>query len=111
MIYMQTIPAILKDHTFGGPFLDEDELAQLSPDERWKYERRLRHYRDYRNVVMTAYYDGYASGVKQKLDEISDDLLRKKLALIYAADLKENEWPAEKITRITGLPCEIISNL
>lgn len=58
-------------------------------------EKDLRSYRDYKNVVDTAYQDGYVQGVKQRLAKM----------------LKEEGMATKIIEKVIGLESEEIENL
>ena len=106
---MRDKPEVLKEIVFGR-FLDAAELAAYTPEERWQYEQSLKHYRDMRNVVTTAYDDGEKVGVV-KGRKIGKKEGRNEASLEIAANLKAEGIPVEKIAKVTGVPVEVIKKL
>ena len=114
---MRDKPEVLKEIVFGR-FLDAAELAAYTPEERWQYEQSLKHYRDMRNVVTTAYDDGEKVGIVKGRKEgrkegrkIGKKEGRNEASLEIAANLKADGMPAEKIAKVTGVPVEVIEDL
>ena len=122
---MRNKPEVLKEIVFGR-FLDAAELAQFSPEEVWKYEQSLKHYRDMHNVVETAYDDGKAEGIEVgkaegikvgKAEGIKVGKAEGKIegkqetALLIATNLKARGLPVEFIMETTGLTAEVIESL
>ena len=75
-------------------FLEKAELAKLSEDERFKYERSLKVYRDDLLVITTAREDGFGQGIKH-----------------IAKILLKRGTPIPEIMEITGLSFEEIMEL
>lgn len=77
----QTIPAIFKDDIFTKAF-EKTELAKLGQAELDSYESSLKHYRDLKGVIDTAFDEGKIEGkieVAKALKEsgISTDIIMK----------------------------------
>lgn len=104
---MRDEPKILKDIVFGR-FLDDAELAKLSPEEAWRYEQRLKHYRDYYNVVATAYEEGLEAGRQEAIEE---EKAKMQTRLQIAAKMKAGGMSVEIIMESTGLSAEVIEGL
>ena len=81
----QSIPAIFKDEVFAQAFA-KAELARFNSAELDKYETSLKHYRDLKNVIDTAFDNGFDGG---KLE--------------VARNLKRLGVAAEVIGQSTGL--------
>jgi len=108
---MRNEPKILKEIVFGR-FLDEAELAELSPEEVWKYEQRLKHYRDYYNVVATAYEEGLEAGRQEaRAKAKAKEKAKVQTTLRIAAKMKAGGMSVEIIIKFTGLPAEVIEGL
>jgi succinate dehydrogenase flavin-adding protein (antitoxin of CptAB toxin-antitoxin module) len=75
-------------------FLEKAELAKLSDDERFKYERSLKVYRDDLLVMNTKFEEGE----KNKAKEIAKNLLKKGM-------------PIKDVIEVTGLSFEEIMEL
>lgn len=60
----ETIPSILKEEVFETAF-HQAELANYSHDERMEYEGSLKDYRDLKNVIDSAFGDGYWEGEQE----------------------------------------------
>jgi predicted transposase/invertase (TIGR01784 family) len=60
----QTIPAIFRDEIFIQAF-EKAELAKFKQAELDNYENSLKSYRDLKNVIDTAYFDGKAEVAKK----------------------------------------------
>lgn len=122
---MRDKPEVLKEIVFGK-FLDAAELANFTPEEVWQYEQSLKHYRDMRNVVTTAFEDGKTEGIEIGREEGMEKGIKEGMEkgkqegikqgqhereLQIAAELKANGVAMEIISKTTGLPPEIIMNL
>jgi len=55
--YLQNRPQALQDRIFQKLF-EAAEIAKFTPDEKNKYEERLKYYRDLKNVVDTSFDEG-----------------------------------------------------
>ena len=75
-------------------FLEKAELAKLSEDERFKYERSLKVYRDDLLVMNTKLEEGIEIGTKR----IAKNLLKKGMAI-------------KDVIEVTGLSFEEIMEL
>lgn len=106
---MRDKPEVLKEIVFGR-FLDAAELATYTPEEVWEYEQSLKHYRDMRNVVITAFEDGKTEGIEQGRQEGMEQGHQER-TLQIAAELKANGVPTDIIIKVTGLSADIIENL
>ena len=126
---MRNKPEVLKEIVFGR-FLDAAELARFSPEEVWKYEQSLKHYRDMHNVVETAYDDGKAEGIevgkavgiKEGIEvgkavgikegiELGKAEGKIENTLQIAAVMKAGGLSVEIIMKVTGLSSEAIEGL
>jgi hypothetical protein len=66
------------------PFENYEDYKNLSSDEKEKYDYRLKIYRDWRNIIQTAYDDGVK---KERLKyQIIIALNRNKLAINEIAE-------------------------
>jgi len=90
---LRNIPNNIKEHIFMK-FLEKAELAKLSDDDRFKYERSLKVYRDDLLVINTAFEDGE----KNKAKQITKNLIKRGTSI---SDIME----------ITGLSFEEIMEL
>jgi hypothetical protein len=83
-------------------FLEKAELAKLSDDDRFKYERSLKVYRDDLLVMTTKFEEGLDKGIV-----IGEKNKTKQIAII----LLNRETPIPDIMEITGLGFEEIMEL
>jgi len=83
-------------------FLEKAELAKLSDDDRFKYERSLKVYRDDLLVMTTKFEEGLDNGIV-----IGEKNKTKQIAII----LLNRETPIPDIMEITGLGFEEIMEL
>ena len=79
-------------------FLEKAELAKLSDDERFKYERSLKVYRDDLLVMNTKFEDGFEKGVLDGIKRTAKNLLKKGM-------------PIKEVIEVTGLSFEEIMEL
>jgi predicted transposase/invertase (TIGR01784 family) len=85
-------------------------VSKLSDDERRRYERTLRNYRDALNVVEGARAEGMEKGLAKGLAKGREEgIEQEKIAI--ALNLKAMKLPAEDISRATGLSVEEIEKL
>jgi predicted transposase/invertase (TIGR01784 family) len=97
----QIIPAIIADEVFSQAF-EKAELAKFGQADLEKYEMNLKIYRDYKNTVDTAFYEG-------KIEGILEGKLEGKLET--AKSLKKLGISVETIIEATGLTKEQIERL
>jgi len=90
---LQERPAKLQERVFNRLF-EAAEIAKFTPSEREAYEESLKYYRDIKNVVDTAIEKGR---VEERIE--------------IARQMKQENFPIEQITRITGLSAEEIAEL
>lgn len=111
------IPQLFKDSVFEKAF-EKASLATLTYQEFEKYEGSLKVYRDWKNIMDTAYDEGNEKGLKQGFSEgmeqgieqgISEGILKEKnnIARILIAKNYDNTAIAE----LTGLTVETIELL
>jgi predicted transposase/invertase (TIGR01784 family) len=81
-------------------------VSKLSDDERRRYERTLRNYRDALNVVEGARAEGMEKGLAKGREEGA-----RSRNIAIALNLKAMKLPAEDISRATGLSIEEIEEL
>jgi predicted transposase/invertase (TIGR01784 family) len=82
------------------------DVSKLSDDERRRYERTLRNYRDALNVVEGARAEGMEKGLAKGREEGA-----RSRNIAIALNLKAMKLPAEDISRATGLSIEEIEKL
>ena len=80
---------------FINPFTD---VSALSKEERIKYDRALKRYRDTYNAMTGAEQKGRAEGIEEAKRE-------------NALRMKTKGYPVEDIAEITGLDAETINGL
>jgi predicted transposase/invertase (TIGR01784 family) len=90
---LHNIPNNIKEQIFMK-FLEKAELAKLSDEDRFKYERSLKVYRDDLLVMTTKFEEGIEVGSKR----IAKKLLKKGM-------------PIKEVIEITGLSFEEIMEL
>ena len=89
------------NRTTNGRF-EAAEIAKFTPDEKTKYEERLKYYRDLKNVVDTSFDEGKAEGKAEGIAEGKAEIARQ---------MKSEGEPIEKIVRFTGLTADEIAKL
>ena len=91
-------------------FLDRAEVAKLTDEDRYKYERSLKVYRDDLLVMNTAreegfengFENGFEKGRKERLEEVQIET-RLLERLKVARKLIENGADTQLILSVTGL--------
>ena len=78
--------------------LDVADVASLNAEERARYDRALRNYRDYHSIMETAKQDGWKDGHEEGLEEGE-----RKKQLEIARNLKSMGLLASAIQEATGL--------
>ena len=78
------------------------EVSALSKEERIKYDRALKRYRDTYNAMTGAELKGRAEGRAEG---------EREKALASARSMKADNMPAELIAKYTGLSIETINDL
>ena len=102
-------PTVFSEEVFTHLF-EQAEIAKLSPAELREYAGSVRTYRDLKNSLDTAYYQGIAEGLAQVREERRKKEQEETRARI-AKKLKESGMPAADISKSTGLSAEEISKL
>jgi predicted transposase/invertase (TIGR01784 family) len=82
------------------------EIARFTPVERRQYEDSLKVYRDLKNVIDTAWEEGYEQGLQEAREERREETLKE-----MARSMKAAGEPVEKISAYTGLSPEQIADL
>ena len=95
--YLQIQPRELHHPVFQKLF-EAPEIANLTPNEKHKYEASLKYYRDLKNMVDTAFEEGKA-------------LAKKEYHIGIARQMKMGDEPIENIFQFTGLAKEEIEKL
>jgi predicted transposase/invertase (TIGR01784 family) len=98
---LQERPLALQERVFQKLFAAA-EIAKYSKDDRQRYEESLKHYRDLKNVVDTAFDEGKIEGKIEGKVERNYEIAR---------EMKAEGEPTEKIMRYTGLSAEEIEQL
>jgi len=106
---LRNIPNNIKEHIFMK-FLEKAELAKLSDDERFKYERSLKVYRDDLLVMNSKFEEGFEQGKEVGFDDGFGKGTNKKAKQIAIILLKRGT-PIPDIMEITGLSFEEIMEL
>jgi predicted transposase/invertase (TIGR01784 family) len=114
---LERIPASVKENIFMK-FLERAELAMLSEEERFKYERSLKVYRDDLLAITSAKEEGWEEGlaegiVKGKTEGKAEglNLGKKQKSLEIAKKLLARSVPIQEIMEIAGLSFDEISDL
>ena len=94
---LHNIPINIKEHIFMK-FLEKAELAKLSDEDRFKYERSLKVYRDDLLVMTTAREEAFEDGSNKRAKQIAIKLLKRGESI-------------PDIMEITGLSFEEIMEL
>ena len=90
--------------------LDVADVASLNAEERARYDRALRNYRDYHSIMETAKQDGHEEGLKAGREEgrkegreegLKEGMLEKQLEI--ARNLKFGGMSVDLIHKYTGL--------
>ena len=102
-------PTVFSEEVFTHLF-EQAEIAKLSPAELREYAGSVRTYRDLKNSLDTAYYQGIAEGLAQVREERRKKEQEETRARI-AKKLKESGMSAADISKSTGLSAEEISKL
>ena len=61
--------------------------SKFTPDEKTKYEERLKYYRDLKNVVDTSFDEGKAEGKYEQNLEIAREMKMKGVATTLIAEI------------------------
>ena len=94
-------PAKLQERIFGK-LLEVAELGQFNREELLAYENSLKHYRDSKNVIDTAFMDGKEEGLAEgKVEGKVEGEATKALEIVRKALAKN--LPLEVIAELTGL--------
>ncbi len=82
------------------------DLRKLSREERIKYDRDIRNYRDWISTMDTAKNEGMQQGFEQGVQQG-----KKEQALSIALNLKSLGMSLEDISKATGLSIEDIEQI
>ncbi len=106
---LQDRPKRIQERVFDRLF-EAAEIARFDPIEREAYEESIKVYRDLKNVMDTAWEEGYEEGLAKAREEV-----RKKGRLEGMQDMarlmKDSGEPISKIADYTGLTIEQIRDL
>ena len=94
-------PMALKEKVFERLF-EAAELAKFNKKDREAYEGSLKHFRDMNNVVNTAKEEGIIEGIKQGVQQKSQEI---------ATALIEKGMTNKEISELTGLQERAIQTL
>jgi predicted transposase/invertase (TIGR01784 family) len=94
-------PFEIKDKVFKK-LIETCDVASWTREERIKYDRALKHFRDTIAVMEGQKQEGRAEGIKEG---------EKKAQLNIARNLKNSGIPVDVIAQSTGLSVEEINNL
>ena len=98
-------PAALQERVFTRLF-EAAEIARFTPQKRMEYEESLKAYRDLTNVIDTAKWKGHEEGLQEGLQKG-----RELERLSNVRKMKEEGLDSAVISRITGLPVDVIDAL
>ena len=105
LTFLERIPPQIQEQLFMK-FLDRAEVAKLTDEDRYKYERSLKVYRDDLLVMNTAreegFENGFEKGRKERLEEVQIET-RLLERLKVARKLIENGADTQLILSVTGL--------
>ena len=87
--------------------LDLCELAKLSPDERFRYEQSLKHYRDNLACLDAAKQEGMDIGYERGIEQGVKQGIEQGVARVAQNMLKQG-LPVEVISKATGLSADEI---
>jgi len=94
-------------------FLDRAEVAKLTDEDRYKYERSLKVYRDDLLVMNTARENGFENGFEEGLKKIEEVRIETRLLerLKVARKLIENGAETQLILSVTGFTFDELAEL
>lgn len=84
--YINPFTDALQERVFQKLF-EAAEIAKFTPDEKTKYEERLKYYRDLKNVVDTSFDEGKAEGKYERNLEIAREMKMKGVATTLIAEI------------------------
>ncbi len=93
---------------------EQAEIANYSDQEYAEYEESLKHYRDLKNVIDTAFDDGKAEGLQEGIEkglEIGIEKGKAEAIRLTALQLKQAGVAVETIAQATGLTIAEIEQL
>jgi len=100
LTFLERIPPQIQEQLFMK-FLDRAEVAKLTDEDRYKYERSLKVYRDDLLVMNTAREEGFEEGLK-RLEEVQiETRLIERLEM--AKRLIQNGADTQLILSVTEL--------
>ena len=98
----QYIPEIFKHEVVFVNALDKANIDNFNTPQLDAYEASLKHFRDIKNVVDTAFDEGTQKGKKEGFKEgFGEGILNEKLEIAKA--MKQEGIPQNTIVKITGL--------
>jgi predicted transposase/invertase (TIGR01784 family) len=111
---LDRIPERLKERIFEKLF-ETAEIAKFTPDQILSYETSLKYYRDLKNSLDTARDEGKEEGrIEGKIEGRIEGRIEGKIegqkekAVEIARQLLAENFPADKISKITGLSVDEI---
>lgn len=111
--YLQERPLKLQEKVFEKAF-SIAELAKFNRSERSAYEDSLKHYRDMKNVIDTAYIEGIELGKQEGIELGKQEGIEigiKEGKIKTAQKLKEKGFTNAEVQEITGLDLKDIESL
>ena len=102
---LNSYPFEIKDKVFKK-LIETCDVASWTREERIKYDRALKSYRDTIAVMEGQKLEGRAEGIKEGKEQG-----RKEAQFTIACNLKHSGIPVDVISQNTGLSIEEINNL
>ena len=97
----QAMPTLFNDELFSLAF-EKAELANMNRAELDDYETSLKHYRDMKNVIDTAYDEG-------KMEGLMEGEIKGKMEGLMEGEIK-GKMETARALKALGIPIEIIIN-
>ena len=112
LTFLERIPPQIQEQLFMK-FLDRAEVAKLIDEDRYKYERSLKVYRDDLLVMNTARENGFENGFEEGLKKIEEVRIETRLLerLKVARKLIENGAETQLILSVTGFTFDELAEL
>lgn len=108
---LQKRPVELQESVFEKLF-KAAEIAKYTPTERAIYQSSLKDYRDIRNILYTAYSDGYKKGIEQSIKKQGIEQGKESATFLeIAIKMKRAGIDFEVIQQSTGLSLDKIKNI
>lgn len=110
---LEDIPPRLREQVFLSLF-EKASIARFEPGELQAYESSLKHYRDLKNVIDTAWDDGHEQGLERGMEKGLEQGVEKgreehKQEIIL--NMLSAGLPDEQIIAITGASLDLINSL